>query len=326
MQARLFHKAMRRAASLPADLALRGINLPPVLGHLERRHARTVGAHLRRHPGGDAPASALPAREAAIVEALERDGVCVTSLDALDLGGSGVLEDGQRLAATLAARVAAMGGKRPTMIAATPDDMVGHPLLYRWGLDATLLRIIEAYLRLPVAFDGPLLFHTSADGREAGTRKWHLDREDRRVIKLALYLHDVDENSGPFQILRHESRQGGQPFRYTAHDTDALARHLGRGIGPGDATTCVGPAGTLVFADTARFYHRGKPATGRARSAIFYGYFARRPRHPFYCARSGIGRPQVARLVEGLSPAQQACALWRDELPLLARLVPPSLI
>ena len=339
MLARLCRSAARRGASLPAELALRGINLPPVAARLERRHA---GALSR------AVAGPLEQGEAEVVAALERDGVCITSLGALglarrgtamagseasrgaeasrDAGGEDVLACGQVLAAALAARVAGMGERRPTMIAATPDDMLRNPALYRFGLDAAVLRIVSAYLRLPVAYDGPLLFHTPADGREAGTRKWHLDREDRRVIKLALYLHDVDDAAGPFQILRHETRRAGQAFRYPVCDTAALGEQLGRAVGPQDVTTCTGPAGTLVFADTGRFYHRGKPATGRARSAVFYGYFARRPRHPFFCARSGLARAQIARLVEGLTAAQQACALWRDGLPLLARLVPPSVL
>jgi hypothetical protein len=316
---RFCRNAARRAASLPAGLALHGLNASPVAAHLARRHATAVSRY--------AGAGDLSSIEAGVVAGLERDGVFVTSL--ADLGLSSAQSDvdimacGNEVAGILAKRVAGMGDRRPTMIATGPDDLLRHPTIYRWGLETTLLRIVETYLRLPVAFDGPLVFHTPSDGLEAGTRRWHLDREDRRVVKLALYLHDVDEASGPFQILRHETHNDGR-FRYPAHDTESLGRQLGRPVGPDDLTTCTGPAGTLVFADTARFYHRGKPATGRARSAIFYGYFARIPRHPFFCERPGLASPQIRQLVEGLGQEQRNSALWRSELPLLARLVPPS--
>jgi hypothetical protein len=171
-----------------------------------------------------------------------------------------------------------------------------------------------------------MLFHTPADRKELGTRRWHLDREDRRVIKVGLYLHDVDATAGPFEVLRHEIGHTGRKFRlrdYLAWDTAALERRLGVPITEQNTVSVTGPAGTLLFADTARFYHRGRPAVDRARSAIFFSYFSRPPRHPFFCNRSRLSRPQIVRLVDGLSPAQRACALWRDDLPPAMRLLQP---
>jgi hypothetical protein len=237
-----------------------------------------------------------------------------------------VLDAGQRLAGLMTERVAAMAGELPHHIEAPAVDMFTHPAIYRAGLDASLLRIAEAYLRQPVAYDGALLFHTPADGHERGTRQWHLDREDRRMVKIALYLNDVDEEGGPFEVLRHESHLPGTPFSYQALDTAGLEALLRRRLTASDTVACTGRTGTLVFADTARFYHRGRPATARARSAVFFSYFARVPRHPFFCARSRLSRTNIHQLSEGLSPAQQSAARWRDSLPLAARLVPPSML
>lgn len=311
-------KLARRAVNAPALLAVGAMNLPPLLGYLERRHE----AAIRRAP----PAGGLSAVEAAVVEGLDRDGVFVTSLAALGLAeesGDGIMSTGRRVADALACRAEAMGGGR-VMITTHPTDIVQHPAIYRWGLNPVLLRILRAYLRLPVAYDGPILFHTPADGAEAGTRRWHIDREDRRVVKVGLYLHDVDEHTGPFQSLRREVRPDAGRFDFTALDTAGLRRRFGADEGSPDITTCVGAAGTVIFADTARFYHRGKPATRRARSAVFYSYFARPPRHPFFCERSRLSRPRIAAMVRSLSPEQQDCALWRDSLPWLARLIPSS--
>ena len=78
----------------------------------------------------------------------------------------------------------------------------------------------------------------------------------------------------------------------------------------------------MIFSDTASQYHRGKPAISRDRCAIFYNYFSRVPRHPFFCERSGLSRSQIAKLADGLTPEQRDCVLWRDSLPAIARLVP----
>jgi hypothetical protein len=310
-------KLARRAASTPASFVLRGMNLPPLFHYLERQYQ----AARARHGAG----AALGDHEAAIVAGLERDGVFVTHVDALalgDAGGEAIMHEARRVADRLAERVAAMDGRLPDMITTEPGDLVTHPALYRWGLDPALLRIAGAYLGLPVGYDGALLFHTPVDRAEVGTRMWHLDREDRRVIKLALYLNDVDEHGGPFQSFGREIVRDAGGYAYPALDSAGLADRFGAGEYSAHVTTCVGPAGTLVFADTARFYHRGKPATGRTRSAVYFTYFAQRPRHPFYCDRTGLSRRQIATLVAGLSDEQRAAALWRDRLHWLARAVP----
>jgi hypothetical protein len=312
----LIEKLARRAAATPSAVALRGMNLPVVLDALERTHR----AARERHRG----TPALAAHEAEVVDGLERNGVFVTHIDALtprNAERADIVHEGRHLARTLAARVAAMQGRRPIMITTQPGDLVAQPAIYRWGLDASLLRIAGAYLGLPVGYDGPLLFHTPADGAEAGTRMWHIDREDRRVIKLALYLHDVDETGGPFQIFGREiTRAGG--YAYPPLDAAGLRCRFGASEDSEHVTTCTGPAGTLVFAETARFYHRGKPATHRPRSALFFTYFATPPRHPFYCGRTGLMRRQIVALAEGLSDEQRAAALWRDAVPWLWRAVP----
>jgi hypothetical protein len=197
-----------------------------------------------------------------------------------------------------------------------------HPEIYRWGLNAAILRVAEAYLCQPVAYDGPLIFHTPANSKEVATRKWHLDREDVSMIKVGLYLNEVDEDGGPLQILKHAEAAANGRFDYRGMTMSELEKRLGGAVTAEDVVTCTGRSGSLVFADTARFYHRGKPATGRDRSAVFFSYFARPPRHPFFCERSRLSRGQILQLTDGLHPVQQASALWRDNLSTAARMMP----
>jgi hypothetical protein len=91
-----------------------------------------------------------------------------------------------------------------------------------------------------------------------------------------------------------------------------------------DVVTCTGKAGTVIFADTAALYHRGKPASARDRCAIFFNYMNRAPLRPFRCERSPISRAQTRRLAASMPQRQRDCLLWRDSLPLVARIVPPT--
>lgn len=167
--------------------------------------------------------------------------------------------------------------------------------------------------------------YTVADGREISTRKWHRDWEDRRMLKVAVYLHSVDRAGGPFQMIRrHDLMQNDSDgFVYESADDAEIEQRLGADFAT-DVVSCEGPGGTVIFTDTARFFHRGKPATERDRATIFYSYFARRPRHPFLCERSGMARRDIARLARDLPERQRAAALWRRQLPIALRLIPPA--
>jgi hypothetical protein len=309
---------LKRAASLPASIAFAVTNAKPVFERLERWHEEAIRDLNMHHD--------LSPLEAQIVDGLEQNGVFVTSLSALGFEQSKILRVGQSLAGDMQRRVRSMGNELPVMIENTPDDILTFPEIFRWGLNDTIMRIAESYMHQHVAYDGPLLFHTPPDGKETGTRQWHKDREDRRMIKLALYLNDVDEDGGPFEILNKESRKKRRPDNFRPLFTEELRRSMAGRATPRNNVVCTGPAGTLVFADAARFFHRGRPAMKRERSAIFWSYFSRLPRHPYFCARSRLSRAQLLALTDGLGPEKRAAAMWRDHLPLAARIIPPSLM
>lgn len=314
----------RRIAGLhdmPARMALRLSNAPAIRGMLGGRYEAACATFRKT-------LAPLEAVDAKVVESLERTGVFVTSLDALALPDSRaiiasatILAD--RFAEEARRRVAA--GIDFNVVPA--DAIVAEPTIYRWGLQDRLLDIAEAYLGLPVGYDGVSINYTVADGREASTRKWHRDWEDRRMLKVAVYLNDVDERGGPFQMIaRADDRPNDNDgFRYELASDAEMAERLGPRFHD-SVVSCEGPAGTVIFTDTAGFYHRGKPAVEQDRKAIFYSYFARSPRHPFLCERSGLSRRDIALLAGGLPPRQRAVALWRDDIPALLKLIPTARI
>lgn len=203
-------------------------------------------------------------------------------------------------------------------IAAATKKFTSDPNIYRWGLDERLLRLVECYFGMPVAFGGLDFFYTPIDHTEGGARIWHRDGEDERIIKIVVYLNDVDAKGGPFEVLNH-TLSDVSSARAAALSSKQLVALFGKELSSSDIISCVGPAGTVIIADTAKHYHRGKPVFSKARSAIFYNYYPRPPRYPYYCPRSVIPKDNLLKALSGLTPYQVECAVWRDNLPKIAK-------
>jgi len=288
----------RKVRSFPANTAHRIISIPAIQQRLEKEYHDTLSVH----------ASALPdltGLDARICEGLRQDGIFVTSLEALGMPGSEeMFETARQMTADYAPEAHRRAGAGEKYLMFPSARVMMQPVLFTWGLADRLLNIAESYLGLPPAYDGMALVYSVADGKEEATRRWHRDREDRRMVRVAIYLNDVDADGGPFEL----DRRG----------RDAL-----RADDPGAVRSCPGPAGTVIFADTARCLHRGKPAA-RDRMAIFYSYFSRRPRNSFYCERSGLSRAQISALTRALPARQVESALWHRGLPRLLRVIPSA--
>jgi len=304
---------------LPSQAALAVLNERRVRLWLGKRHRAAVTRHARRLPDLDAIGNDVVAQ-------LNRKGVCVTTLDALRIHGAAeVVDAAWQLSSHFAPEARALARDGRQFIIVPPLQIVRNPDIYRLGLHERLLDIVESYIGLPVAYDGVAINYTVADGLEIATRKWHRDREDRRMLKVAIYLHDVDEEGGPFQCIARQDtvRSDIDGYHYEFGEDPLLKARLGPDYAD-DVVSCTGLKGTVVFCDTARFFHRGKPATGRDRAALFYSYFANPPRHPFLCERSGIDRSEALQMIEGLPDRQRRAALWRRQLSPVMRMIPPA--
>src|SRR5215510_11363889 len=94
-----------------------------------------------------------------------------------------------------------------------PDD----PLL-KLALDRKLLEIVSAYLGLWPRLHsiGAWLNHPT-DAPPEVSQLWHRDPEDLKLIKVFIYLNDVDEGCGPFTYI---------PRTHPFGDRVAAAREL----------------------------------------------------------------------------------------------------
>ncbi|HET9449840.1 MAG TPA: hypothetical protein VFO83_03115, partial [Aggregicoccus sp.] len=133
--------------------------------------------------------------------------------------------------------------------ALVPDEaLLSCPEPFLFGLHAPLLDLAERYLGLPVDYLGVNLKRELANGLPVGTRLWHADPEDERLLKIIVYLSDVDDGSGPFETLdAPSSAQARRALRYT-WGGHCSAEQVAQVVPPRRWRRCVGPRLTAVFA------------------------------------------------------------------------------
>lgn len=151
-----------------------------------------------------------------------------------------------------------------------PDDerLLAEPEPFLFALSEPLLDLAERYMGLPVRHFGVAVKREIANGVLEGTRHFHTDPEDENVLKIIVYLNDVDAGTGPFQCLNApDSAEVGR----------ARGAELERIVPPSNWVTCLGPRLTANLCDTARCLHRASPPVTTDRYSITFSYLSERP-------------------------------------------------
>ncbi|PZU95947.1 MAG: hypothetical protein DCE90_10960 [Pseudanabaena sp.] len=319
-------KLWQRLASTPSDIALFISNLEFIEQNiLYPRYQKFINTYqvLLSKPTD---------KEAKIVHDLEKYGVAIASLDSLSIPNSDKFLKAAQIISQelkLKAEHPLHAGKHTLNIDST--QILRYPELFLWGADVSLLRIIENYLKLPVAYDGLSYYYSIPDSKESGPRKWHRDKEDWQMIKIGVYINDVNEDGGPFECVTPEANELISEAirtktlrRYRTAFHKEIQEMLPEQMQTHWFNSYVGKAGTVIFVDTARYYHRGKPPTKFERSAIFFGYCSRKPRHPFFCGRSPLAPSELRYMASLLPDEVRDCVTWRDRLEGLSKWIPKN--
>jgi hypothetical protein len=306
--------------SLPSDLIFSMANLDWVENHFLHPNYQDL---LQKH-SYQASIESLGALDQSIVKGLKQQGLFVTSLEALEIFNTDqFLEAASVLKQEMSDRAQDNLHPHTHTLSATAQQLMAHRKIFDWGLSNRLLAIIEHYLGLPVAYDGVSLDYSIANGRIAGPRRWHRDREDWRMVKIIVYLTDVDSESGPFecvmpyvndQLLQHRPK----------HRRFSHLHEQGLSLSDDGFTSCTGKAGTVIFVDTAVYYHHAKPPVTNDRVAVFFSYFSQNPKNPFLCGRSRLSDGQIRSLANTLPDHLRATVLWKDHLTGLSKYIPKN--
>ena len=265
-------------------------------------------AYVRRAQRHRANLPALPEVMQKVVDDVEAEGVHVGSLQAFGIPGSNEM---LQAASALMPKLANSSATRPGgfMVQADSAYFEDHPALYLWGIDHAVLDLVENYLGVPAAFDGAFINRSIANGLAQGTRMWHLDQHDHRMVRIIIYLNDVGDDNAAFQYIpRKESAELRRSLAYSDElMSDDIMRSV---IAESRWKTCIGQRGTVIVVDPANVFHRGKVPTVNERYAVFYSYHSDRPMHERYLTPGYI--PEAAAGTrDGLTERQRACVFWR---------------
>ncbi|MBW4689894.1 MAG: 2OG-Fe(II) oxygenase [Komarekiella atlantica HA4396-MV6] len=269
---------------------------------IETEYQISVEKHINNLP-------LLSTADLTLVETLKNEGIIITSLAKLSITSTPkMLQMAKKLMLEMPHSIPA-NEEYKFVIHATNKQIMEHPEIFYWGLQQRLLDIIENYLGLPVAYHHPSFRRDIANQVQRKTRLWHLDKEDRKMIKIIVYLNDVNDDCGPFQYI---------PLSFSPTITCSLrynygyvqAKTMQQVISPLNWKSCTGSSGTVIIVDTAKVFHRGKIPTNSDRFAIFFDYTSQSPKHPFYCQRS-LTNENLIILAEKLSEKQKQCTFWR---------------
>ncbi|GAB1539069.1 hypothetical protein NUACC21_17340 [Scytonema sp. NUACC21] len=252
---------------------------------------------------------ALCATDLALVETLKTEGVAITSLEALSIPSTPQM---LKAAKTLMPKIPRISfeDKNEFVVHASPQQMMEYPEIFLWGLEQRLLNIVENYLGLPVAYHGAYYRRDIANNVEKKSRLWHMDSEDRKLLKIIIYLNDINEDKGPFQYIPQPlTLNVARALRYKyGYLRDTTMRRV---ISTSHYRSCTGPSGTVVFAGTASVFHRGKIPVASDRYAIFFDYTSRQPKFPFYC-KSSLPQEDLLLLSGKVSEQQKQYVFWRQ--------------
>jgi hypothetical protein len=141
---------------------------------------------------------------------------------------------------------------------------------FRVAVSDRLLGIANAYLGMWSKLSYVDRWYTvpqPPDAERVASQLWHLDFDDKHLLKAFLYLVDVDADTGPFEYVpgsqpggRYSSSWRWTPFGTARISDEELARH----VPASEIRTFTAPRGTLILCNTSGL-HRGGFSTAKPR-------------------------------------------------------------
>jgi hypothetical protein len=149
----------------------------------------------------------------------------------------------------------------------------------RIGIDDRVLDVVNSYFGLWSKLTYVDLWYTppAAPGvKRVSSQRWHRDYNDDRLVKVFIYLTDIDEDTGPLEYVPG-SALGGEygnewPWKPVSNDLYPPQDEFDQRIPQSAHLSLTAPEGSMIFCNTSGF-HRGGYATGdRPRVMAVYNY------------------------------------------------------
>jgi hypothetical protein len=224
-------------------------------------------------------------RDRHIVDTLKKEAIYITTLEELGL------ETTPQLLKASHAILPTMGTDKYKDSDKNPPEIytVTHiPAFNNWGSEQRLLNILENYIGLPVAYHGVQIRKDFINANQFSTMLWHRDSEDRRIVKIIIYLNDVEKEHGPFEYVPASLTSINNPNFYRLYrkiyNSGIDDEQLNKIVPKSAWKSCTGAAGTVIIADTQRLLHHGTVRT-QERSTLFFAYTSNPAKRPALCTQ-----------------------------------------
>jgi hypothetical protein len=135
----------------------------------------------------------------------------------------------------------------------------------RFSLDRRILDVVNSYIGICsklVHFELGMTNLMSPGAAPARSQRWHRDPGMKKLIKMFIYLTDVDEEAGPFSyvVKSHAGGRWGSLFPQKQFGRRGMYPPEGavdEAVSKSDIRVCTGRAGTVIFCDTTGLHKGG---------------------------------------------------------------------
>jgi Phytanoyl-CoA dioxygenase (PhyH) len=136
-------------------------------------------------------------------------------------------------------------------------------IFVRFGLQPVILGLVNHYFGMYTRLRHFNVWHTfSSERAPRNSQLWHRDPEDHYIVKMFVYLTDVNEEAGPLIYAPGTHARGSiksSPESFKEENTTARRSNddqMSAVVPRQKWVSAIGPKSTVIFADT-RGYHKG---------------------------------------------------------------------
>ena len=293
-----------KVRNIPLKLRREINRIPPFQTLRNQAYQKALDSHFQFLPQ-------LDSQGQSILAMLRQQGTCVIPIEDLELSSTTkMMNTASALAENLKFHSLEHYPNNDCEVGSSGEDLNEFPEILLWALESKLLDIVENYIGLPIMYQSFAMRKSVADGQYSGVRCWHMDWEDRRIIKVIIYLNDVIADGGPYQyISRTITDEAVKKLNYynLGYVSD---EKMAKAIPKSNWNTCLGKKGTVVISDPSAVFHRAQPPTQDERFSITFCYTSATP-HVIWRSRK-MSPQQWEFINKSINQRQKDCLPKKD--------------
>jgi len=147
-------------------------------------------------------------------------------------------------------------------------------ILFKFLTEPKLLSIIQEYLgTYPWLYSCSLQISNEIKMYENTSQNFHMDWEDKKILKVFFFLNDIDDNSGPFSIIDAKSSKKVTDHYQEKYKKNIISQRLSDEmvfsvVNKNKLVKAIGVKNEIFIADTCNLLHYGSRPSSKNRIMI----------------------------------------------------------